>query len=192
MLAKAVSYISEEEYLDMEREAETKSEYYDGEIFAMAGASGKHNLIVTNLIFSLESQLRKKPCRVYPSDMRLKIEATGLITYPDVTVVCTKEKFRDNKKDTLLNPDVIIEVLSASTESYDRGKKFRNYRLIASLKEYVMISQHSRRMERYSRKPDQQWVLTEADDDNPVIFLEAIGCTLDISEVYEKTEPEED
>ncbi len=192
MLAKAVSYISEEEYLEMEHKAETKSEYYDGEIFAMSGASRKHNLIVANVVASLVTQLRKKPCRVYPSDMRLKIEATGLITYPDVMVVCTKEKFRDNRKDTLLNPDVIIEVLSDSTEGYDRGVKFRNYRQISSLKEYVMISQHSRRIERYFRNPNKQWVLSEADDENPLILLESVGCTLDISEVYDKTEPEED
>ncbi len=188
MEQRAVEFISEEEYLAQERSSEEKYEYYGGEVFAMAGASEKHNLIVTNVLSELRSQLKKRPCRVYPSDMRLKIEATGLYTYPDVMVLCGEREFGDDNLDTLLNPDVIIEVLSDSTESYDRGKKFWNYRTLESLKAYVMISQNSRRMEKYSRNKDGSWTFTEADDDHPLIVLESIGCNLEIAEVYDKVE----
>ncbi len=188
MQQHAISYISEEEYLEQERASETKNEYFDGEIFAMAGASRRHNLIVANVIISLGSQLKNKPCRVYPSDMRLKIKKTGLNTYPDVMVVCDKEEFTDEKQDTLLNPDVIIEVLSDSTEKYDRGEKFRQYRQVESLKEYVLISQDNRGMEKYFRDKNGQWVFTEADKKNPFIDLEPLGCILEISEVYDKVD----
>jgi Uma2 family endonuclease len=188
MEQSAVDFISEDEYLAQERASEEKYEYYDGEIFAMAGASEKHNLIVTNVISELRYQLKKRPCRVYPSDMRLKIEATGLYTYPDVMVVCGEREFGDENLDTLLNPDVIIEVLSDSTESYDRGAKFRNYRDLKSLNIYIMISQNSRRMEMYVRKADGSWRFTEADDDRPLIILESIGCELKLEEVYDKTD----
>ncbi|OQY56844.1 MAG: hypothetical protein B6245_17820 [Desulfobacteraceae bacterium 4572_88] len=188
MEQRAIGFISEEEYLAQERVSEGKYEYYEGEVFAMAGASRKHNLIVTNVISELRSQLKKKPCRVYPSDMRLKTEATGLYTYPDVMVVCGKELFGDENMDTLLNPDVIIEVLSDSTESYDRGDKFRNYRTLKSLNTYLMISQNSRRMEMYTVNRDGSWTLTEADDDRPLMILESIGCDLKLDEIYDKTE----
>ncbi len=184
----AVPMISEAEYLEMERASETKNEYYEGEVFAMTGASRRHNIIVSNVIIELGSQLKKKPCIAYPSDMRLKIKASGLYTYPDVMVVCGEEKFGDEKQDTLLNPDVIIEVLSDSTESYDRGEKFENYRKLDSLKEYVMISQKRRKMEKYARTENRQWLLTESDEEHPMIILESIGCELKLSEVYDKTE----
>jgi Uma2 family endonuclease len=185
---EAVSFISEEDYLETEDISEIKHEYYEGEIFVMTGASEKHNLIASNLIITLGIQLKKRPCRVYPGDMRVKIEQTGLYTYPDVSVVCGERKFDGKKSNTLLNPDVIIEVLSDSTESYDRGEKFRQYRLISSLKEYVMVSQHSRKIEKYSRTEGQKWIFTETGEDSPAIELESIGCVLEISEVYDKTE----
>ncbi len=188
MQHQAVSTIPEAEYLEQERASEIKSEYYKGEIFAMAGASRKHNLIVANVITTLNVQLKKKPCRTYPSDMRLKIKEMELYTYPDVMVVCGDEKFGDEKQDTLLNPDVIIEVLSDSTERYDRGRKFENYRKAESLKEYVMISQNCRKIERFYKNERGQWELTESDEENPLVFLESIGCELEISEVYDKTE----
>ncbi|QTA84550.1 Uma2 family endonuclease [Desulfonema magnum] len=183
-----VPMISEAEYLDLERASETKNEYYQGEVFAMAGASRRHNIIVSNIIGRLNYQLIKKPCIAYPSDMRLKIEASGLYTYPDVMVVCGEEKFGDEKQETLLNPDVIIEVLSDSTESYDRGKKFENYRKLDSLREYVLISQNCRKIEKYARTEKRQWLLTESDEENPTIILESIGCELKLSEVYDKIE----
>ncbi len=188
MRQHAISYISEEAYLELESASETKNEYFNGEIFAMAGASRRHNLIVANVIISLGSQLKNKPCRVYPSDMRLKIEKTGLNTYPDVMVVCDEEEFTNEKQDTLLNPDVIIEVLSDSTEKYDRGEKFKQYRQLESLKEYVMISQNYRSIEKFFRDKNGQWILTEADEQNPFIVLESSGCRLEISDVYDKVE----
>ena len=192
MRQKAVSLISEADYLEGERTSETKHEYHQGEVFAMAGASRRHNLIVMNVIGELRSQLKGRPCRPYPSDMRLRIEATGLYTYPDVMVVCGEERFGDEKQDTLLNPDVIVEVLSDSTESYDRGDKFQNYRRIDSLKEYVIISQNCRKIEKYARTEDGKWVLDETDEDHPAIDLESIGCELALSEVYDKTEESEE
>ncbi|MCP4107884.1 MAG: Uma2 family endonuclease [Desulfobacteraceae bacterium] len=186
MQQKAINYISESEYLEIERNSEIKSEYYNGEIFGMSGASEKHNLIVSNLIFSLQLQLRKSPCRIYPSDMRLKIK-TGLYTYPDIMVICGQRKFDDEKFDTLLNPDVIIEVLSNSTETYDRGRKFQHYQQIDSLKEYVMISQHSQKIEKYSINKKGNWVLAESDENNPYIILESLECKLEHSEIYYKT-----
>ena len=183
MQPQAIPYISEEEYLGIERNSEIKHEYFDGEIFAMSGASEAHNLIVANTLFSLMSQLRKRPCRVYPSDMRLKIERTTLYTYPDVMIVCGERKFGDKEKDMLLNPDVIIEVLSDSTETYDQ---FGNYRQIASLKEYVLISQHDRKIEKFMKTADRRWVLDETDEHDPEIILESVGCTLTLDEVYDK------
>ncbi len=185
MIPKAVEYISEEEYIEIERNSEIKHEYFDGEIFAMSGASRSHNLIVANVVGELRSQLKKKPCRVYPSDMRLKIETTKLYTYPDAMIVCGQDKFDDDHKDMLLNPDVIIEVLSDSTESYDRGKKFENYRKIASLKEYVLISQDVRKIEKFL-KNGKFWIFAETDDDNSEMILESVGCSLNLDEVYDK------
>ena len=186
MLAQPIPYMSEEEYLEFERNSEIKHEYFDGEIFAMSGASEAHNLIVANVIITLGNQLKKKPCRLYPSDMRLKIERTKLYTYPDVMVVCGDRKFGDKEKDMLLNPDVIIEVLSDSTENYDRGKKFEHYRRIASLKEYVLISQNIPKIERFLKTDHRRWILDETDDEHPEIILESVGCSLNHNEVYDK------
>ena len=188
MQQKTISLITEAEYLELERHSETKNEYFQGEIFVMAGASECHNLIVSNLIIALGTQLRNKPCRVYPSDMRLKIEDAGLYTYPDVMLVCGEREFSDEKQDTLLNPDVITEVLSDSTEGYDRGAKFGFYRTLSSLREYLMISQNSQKMEKYTRNDAGQWVLTESDAEHPGILLESIDCELLLSEVYDKTD----
>lgn len=186
MLPQPVPYLSEEEYLEFERNSEIKHEYFDGEIFAMSGASRRHNLIVANVVGELRSQLKKKHCWLYPSDMRLKIESTKLYTYPDVMIVCGKEIFEDDKEDMLLNPDVIIEVLSDSTESYDRGRKFSHYRQIASLKEYVLISQNTRKMEKFLKTQTRQWIWDDTDDEHPEIILESVGCSLHLDEVYDK------
>ena len=188
MQQEAIHLMSEEEYLEQERASETKSEYFRGEVFAMAGASREHNLITANIIAELVLQLKNKPCRVYPSDMRLKVERSGLYTYPDVMVVCDEEKFIDDKKDTILNPDVIIEVLSDSTESYDRGEKFFNYRQIDSLKEYILIWQKRKKIEKYSRVNSPLWTLTETDDNNQSISLDSIECKLELVNVYDKIE----
>lgn len=177
-----------EEYLALERKAEYKSEYLNGEIFAMSGASERHNLIVANVLASLHAQLRNRPCRVYPSDLRVKVEEPGLYTYPDITAICSKPQFEDRHVDTLLNPETIVEVLSPSTEAYDRGMKFGSYRKLPSLQEYVLISQGEPHIELYVRQPDNQWLLSEASNLQDVVRLPSINCILTLAEVYEKVE----
>lgn len=177
-----------QEYLALERTAQGKHEYLGGEIFAMGGASERHNLIVSNVIASLNVQLRAKPCKVYPSDMRVKVSPTGLYTYPDVVALCSQARFDDEQQDTLLNPDILIEVLSKSTEAYDRGEKSAHYRKIDSVKEYVLVSQDQRRLEHYVRQPNNHWLLSEVSQTNESLYLAAIGCTLSISDVYDKVD----
>jgi Uma2 family endonuclease len=175
-----------EEYLALERQAQCKSEYYAGEIFAMAGASRWHNLIVTNVLRELSLQLKGRSCTTYPSDMRVKVSPTGLYTYPDATVVCGEAQFEDHQQDTLLNPTLIVEVLSESTEAHDRGGKFAHYRKLPSLMEYVLIAQTKPHIEHYVRQPDNRWLLAEADRLADTIHLPSIDCHLALAEVYDK------
>lgn len=177
-----------EEYLTLERKAEYKSEYFAGEIFAMSGASEQHNLIAGNVFAALHAQFRNRPCKVYANDMRVKVSPTGLYTYPDVVALCGEPQFDDEQKDTLLNPVVIIEVLSPSTEAYDRGDKFGHYRKLTSLAEYVLISQEKPHIEHYVRQPDNQWLLSEASSLQDTVQLPSINCTLMLAEVYDKVE----
>jgi Uma2 family endonuclease len=188
MSSQAQHHYTPEEYLALERQAECKSEYYAGEIFAMAGASRWHNLIVTNVLRELSLQLKGRPCTTYPSDMRVKINPTGLYTYPDVTVVCGAAQFEDNQQDTLLNPTLIVAVLSESTEAYDRGGKFAHYRKVASLMEYVLIIQTKPHIEHYIRQPDNRWLLSEADNLPDTVHLPSINCHLALAEVYDKVD----
>jgi Uma2 family endonuclease len=177
-----------EEYLALEREAQQKSEYFAGEIFPMSGASEQHNLIVTNLVGELRAQLKGRPCKTYPSDMRLKVVSTGLFTYPDVMVVCGQTLFDDEQQDTLLNPSIIIEVLSKSTEGYDRGEKFAHYRKVPSLTDYLLVSQSKVHVEHYVRQPDNHWLLSESDALESVVRIASINCELSLAEVYDKVE----
>jgi len=177
-----------EEYLTLERKAEYKSQYYDGEIFAMAGATRRHNLIAVNVGRELSAQLKGRPCEVYPSDMRVKVSPTGLYTYPDVVVVCAEPRFEDEQEDTLLNPTLIVEVLSPSTEDYDRGRKFAHYRRIESLAEYVLVAQQEHHVERHRRQETGEWVLWETDRPDDTVTLASIGCELALVEVYDKVE----
>ena len=156
------TYLTAEEYLELERQAEYKSEYYHGEMFAMAGASLPHNLLVGNLVRDLGQQLRRRPCQVYPSDLRVRVGESGLYTYPDVTVVCGQPQLADEHADTLLNPTFIAEVLSPATEGYDRGRKFEHYRGIESLAEYLLVAQDRVHVDLYTRQQDGRWVLSEA------------------------------
>src|ERR1017187_5873973 len=151
------TYLTPEQYLEIERKAEFKSEYYQGEMFAMAGARWAHNLILLNLASELRQQLRSRPCSVTSSDMRVRVNAKGLYTYPDVVVVCGEPQFLDERRDTLLNPTLIVEVLSESTEQYDRGRKFEHYRPLESLAEYLLVSSERVSVERYTRQPDGSW-----------------------------------
>lgn len=188
MAAQRQPLIPVHEYLAAERASIIKHEYFDGEVFAFAGGSQRHNLVAANVLASLHTQLRKRACTVYPSDMRVHIPRTGLYTYPDVVVVCDQAQFQDAEQDTLLNPTVIVEVLSPSTEQYDRGKKFQNYRTINSLAEYLLVAQDSARIEHYVRRLNQQWLLAEAQGLETAIDLPSIKCMLELADVYEKVE----
>lgn len=177
---------SPEEYLALERKAAYKSEYFNGEIFAMSGASEEHNLIVMNIAASLHNQFRGRSCKVYANDMRIKVSPTGLYTYPDVVAVCEDAQLEDANLDTLLNPTVLIEVLSRSTEAYDRGEKAEHYRRLPSLAEYLLISQDKPHLEHYLRQPDNRWLLSEISDWHAVVSLPAIDCTLALAAVYDR------
>jgi Uma2 family endonuclease len=189
MSTVAKTLLTPEQYLEIERKAGFRSEYFHGEMFAMAGAADSHNLIVTNLTAEFRQQLRKRPCFTYSHDMRVRVSATGLYTYPDVLVVCGERQFLDDRRDNLLNPAVIVEVLSPSTEAYDRGRKFENYRSIESLREYLMVSSESIGADLYTRQPDGRWMLTAASRLEDVLEIESIDCRLALADVYEKVEP---
>jgi Uma2 family endonuclease len=178
-------FITPEQYLDAERHSETKSEYLDGQVFAMTGASVSHNLIVANIVGLLHGQLRGGECRVYASGMRLLVSTSGLHTYPDVTVVCGEPRLADQHRDTLLNPTVLIEVLSDTTERYDRGRKAEHYRRLESLREYLLVAQHEPRVEHYRRAGERDWMLSEAIGPAEAVELASVGCTLALSEVYD-------
>ncbi len=179
-------YLTPKEYLARERRAEYKSEYYRGEMSAMSGASREHNLIAGNVSREAGNQLRDRPCEVYQSDMRVKVHPTGLYTYPDVAVVCDEPQFEDAEVDTLLNPTVLFEVLSESTQDYDRGKKFEHYRKLESLREYIVVAQDKFHVEQFTRQPDNRWVLWETEDPEAVVRLPSIGCELALRDIYAK------
>lgn len=182
------THLTPEEYLALERKAEYKSEYFAGEMFAMARASERHVLVVTNVVAELRGQLRHRPCTVYSTDLRVRVSPTGLYTYPDVIVVCGQAQFADDQKDTLLNPTLIVEVLSESTKDYDRGGKFEHYRTLASLSEYVLIAQNKYHVEHFVRQPDNRWLLWETNRLEDTIHLPSIECALALIEVYDKVE----
>jgi Uma2 family endonuclease len=176
---------SPQEYLALERAAEFKSEYHDGLIYAMSGASREHNLVSINLGRELSSQLKGRPCETYASEMRVFIPSTRRYYYPDISVACDEPSFQDGQFDTLLNPTVVIEILSGSTESFDRGRKFENYREIASLREYVLVSQDRVLVERYTRT-EAGWVLSDANRLDDLLRLDSIGCTIPLREIYDR------
>ncbi len=179
--------LTPEEYLARERVAETKSEYVNGRVYAMAAASREHNRIVLNIGSELRAQLRGRPCEAFVNDLRLKVSPTGLYTYPDVMAICGEPRFEDRQVDTLLNPSLVIEVLSDSTERYDRGEKFAHYRRLESLREYVLVAQDRMQIERYVREGDE-WRLTVVGEPNDTLELPSIGCVLRLAEVYERVE----
>ena len=173
------------EYIALERKATLKSEYINGEIFAMSGASNAHNLITLDIGTELNIQLRERQCLVYTNDMRVRTSPSGSYFYPDVVVVCGKPHFEDNAFDTLLNPVLVMEVLSPSTEVYDKGEKFRHYQELASLREYILVSQDRIRVEHY-RLTETQWVQTEFQAREDVLPLASIGCELLLQDIYRR------
>jgi Uma2 family endonuclease len=173
------------QYLEIERNTEVRSEYLAGRMYAMSGASRRHNLIALNIGGELRSQLRGRPCEAYVSDMRVRVDSSPTYTYPDVVAVCGEPQFEDVHVDTLLNPTLIVEVLSDSTEKYDRGEKFAKYRRLASLHEYVLVAQDKIRVERYVRD-EAQWLFSEISTPDGALLLPSIGCELTLGAIYEK------
>jgi Uma2 family endonuclease len=186
MSTQPKTFLSPAEYLELERRAEFKSEYYEGGMFATAGASRRHGLIVTNLVAELRQQLKAKPGETHSSDLRLRVTPTGLYTYPDVLVVCGEPQLADDQKDTLLNPTVIVEVLSESTRDYDRGRKFQHYRTLPSLAEYLTVEQDEPHVEHWTRQPKSRWLLAEFAGLGQSIRLDSIDCVLPLAEIYDK------
>jgi Uma2 family endonuclease len=176
------------EYLAVERKAAFKSEFYSGEMFAMAGASEEHCLVKDNVAREAGYQLKTGPCRVVTSHLRVKVNPTGLYTYPDIVIYCEQPRFEDDVFDTLLNPRVIVEVLSESTEKYDRGTKFRHYRQIPSLGEYLLVAQDQPLAERHVRQPDGSWLMTEFAGMDAVLEFETVAARVPFTEVYRGVE----
>jgi Uma2 family endonuclease len=188
MSTQPKTFITPEQYLEIERKAEYKSEYLNGEMFAMAGGRAPHNLIAWNILGELRDQLRKRPCVAFTSDQRVLVAATRLYTYPDIAALCGEPKFLDETRDTLRNPSLIVEVLSPSTEAYDRGRKFAHYKKIDSLAEYLLVSSEEMQADLFGRVPDGSWTVISAEKPEDVLELHSIGCRLVLADIYEKVE----
>ena len=181
----AQTYLTPAEYIDVERKAVTKSEYLSGQIIAMSGASNAHNIITMNTAYQLYDQLLDRDCLVYASDMRVRVQDPVSYFYPDIAVVCGEPRFEDDVFDTLLNPTVVIEVLSPSTAAYDRREKFTRYQQIASLKEYILISQNRIHLEHHLRQ-ENQWSATEFQKLEDIVSVTSIECELLLGHVYRR------
>lgn len=189
--APRYNYVSPDEYLEMERASDTRHEYYKGEVYAMSGASLEHNVIVKNINTQVLPFLKGKTCDMFGSDLRIFIPENSLYTYPDFSIVCGKPNTTDDENDTIINPSVLIEVLSKSTRQYDRGTKFNLYRSIPTLQEYIMVDSTSISVEIYKRQPDNRWLLTEFKDISDSFDISTIGHRVDLKDVYEAVSFEE-
>jgi len=178
--------LSPERYLELERAAESRSEYYDGRVFAMSGGTYNHARITANLSGELYNALKNGPCSVVSNDLRIRVAPDGLYTYPDVVVVCGEPEFSDEKRDTLVNPVMIVEVLSQSTEGYDRGFKAAQYRRIASLREYALVSQLEARIEVFRRQKGGDWLLSESAGLTANCHFASVECDIALADVYGK------
>jgi Uma2 family endonuclease len=178
--------LTEAEYLEIERAAEFKSEFYEGEMLAMAGGTVQHSLIGTNLCAEFGNRFRVHDCTVYNSRLRIKVEATGLLTYAELSAICGPLQFAESTDDTVVNPTALVEVLSNSTEAYDRGRKFQHYRQIATLQEYVLVSQTEPLIEQFIRQADGRWLLNEVAGMKKKIELPSLEITISLSEVFAK------
>jgi Uma2 family endonuclease len=186
--AQPKPFLSPEEYLAIEREAETRSEYLDGEMFAMTGGTYLHNVIIGNLAWALKDQLKGRSCTVCPNDQRVYIPKTGLYTYPDLVVVCGKAQFAVEGLDTLLNPVLLVEVLSPTTEAYDRGKKFEHYRTIPTLTEYLLVSQTEPHVEQFLRQEGGHWRYTATSERENSVPLASIQRELALEGIYDNVD----
>lgn len=184
----ATTYISIEDYLAAEEASDVKHEYYKGEVFAMAGGSIAHNQIVGNTLAAINNFLRGKSCQVFPSDLKVHNEANTLFTYPDISIVCGKPESWGKRNDTITNPVVLIEVLSASTQGYDRGQKFYLYRSIPSVKEYIFISSTELLVERYAKQATGFWNFRETADPDEIFQVETIDFSCAVKELYRNVE----
>ncbi|UHD14360.1 Uma2 family endonuclease [Thiocapsa bogorovii] len=174
-----------DDYLVAERECrDQRHEYLDGEVFAMTGASWEHNVITANLVGELHARLKAHPCRVLSNDLRIYAVVANAVTYPDAAVICGAPEFYDQRRDTVTNPTLLIEVLSRSTEGYDRGGKFTCYRTLPSLRQYVLAAQNRQAVDVLTRETDQRWVLTLYDTVDQVVVLDAIDCAVPMREIY--------
>ncbi len=179
-----VQLLTEGEYLILERAAPFKSEFFGGEMFAMAGGTPMHSLIGTNVAIEFGFRLKGRPCVPFNADLRVKVEETGLLTYPDLSVICGAMQFAEDTDDTVTNPSVLVEVLSDSTESYDRGTKFDHYRKILSLREYLLVRQHEPRVELFIRQPNGDWLLRQATGLAATLTIPSLDITISLAEVY--------
>jgi Uma2 family endonuclease len=182
--APKYNYISQEEYLEMERAALEKHEYYQGEIFAMSGASLKHNEVFSNLFGEIQGKLKGKSCKPYGSDLRIHVPKNSLYTYPDISIICDKANLTDDKFDTATNPAVIIELLSKSTRNYDRFEKFSLYRDITALKEYILVDTQKIHIENYVRNADNTWQLTDYNVISDNLIITAVNISVSIADIY--------
>ena len=187
-LAQKITVIDPGEYLRRERLAEFRSEYFAGEIFAIAGGSFRQSLIKLNVGAEFRSALKGKSSMACDSDLRIKVSASGLYTYPDASVICEPVEFEDEHRDTVLNPVLLVEVLSPSTEAYDRGKKFEHYRRISSMRDYLLISQDAPHIEHFHRNENQTWTLTDINGMEAKVDIASLGICLQLREVYEKVD----
>lgn len=186
MAVRSQARVTAAEYRAFEMAAEYKNEFVDGEIFAMAGASREHNLIGTNLTREISAQLRGRSCETYPGEMRVKVIDPETYAYPDVVVVCGEPEFEEAELDSLLNPTLIIEILSPSTEAWDRGGKFARYARLASLQEYLLVAQDRPRIERFRRAGGEEWIFSATEGLDATLALPSIDCYLSLADVYER------
>lgn len=187
-MEKAVKkYFTPEEYLAIEETAEFKSEFYKGEIFAMTGASVNHNLLVGNFYSKLHQALADR-CYVFMSDMRIRVETHDLFTYPDISVVCEKPKFYEDRDDTIINPILIVEVLSDSTKNYDRGEKFEFYRSLTTFQEYILVDQYKIHVEQFHIGNEGKWILSEHNDKKDILNLNKLDFQISLQSIYARVE----
>lgn len=188
MTTQTITYVTPDEYLAAERLSDYRSEYLDGGVYPMTGGSINHNQITINLILELGAQLRARPCRVLGVGLKVRLPDSRKFFYPDVVAVCDELQVHDDRKDIILNPDLVVEVLSPSTEAFDRGAKFRAYQTIESLKEYVLVSQEKPLIEQYVRNGESKWTYRAAEGLESSLALPSIECTLNLSAVYDKVD----
>ena len=188
MAAEPKSLVSREAYLAMDRMSNERHEYIAGEVFAMVGGTETHGLIIGNVLAALHRPTRQRGCRIYPGDVRIAIPAIDIYTFPDVSVMCGQPQYEDNRRDILLNPKVVVEVLSPSTERYDRGLKFQHYQQIASLDTYILVAQDLPLDEQYVRHGEQEWIYSAARGLDASLLLPTLGCSLALKDVFDLVE----